>query len=48
MIREEFINKLEHNTFVDDKKVLNVFRRHIINKNDETTLQSVSKLIETG
>ena len=47
-IREHFIDKLEESTFVEDIKVMKVFRHNALSKVDETTLQSFSKTFESG
>ena len=47
-VREKLINKLYQGTHVEDKNVMKVFKHHVISNADVATLQSYSKLDETG
>ena len=45
---EKLLKKLKAVEFLEDKDVINTFRRYAIDKTDEKTLHSVNKLTNTG
>ena len=47
-IHEEFLDKLQRSTSVEDIQVMEVFRNHAVCKVDKETLQSFSKYYEPG
>ena len=47
-VREKLINKLYQGTYVEDKNAIEVFQHHAISNVNAATLQSYSKLDETG
>ena len=47
-VREKLLNKLYQGTHVEDKNAIEVFKHHAISNVDVATLQSYSKLGETG
>ena len=45
---EEFVKRLEHGTFEEDKKVLAAFKCHAVSKASSKTLQCLSLIEKSG